>query len=99
MKNLHEWKLEPGAAIALQHKLATQIIRTDELASDIRYIAGVDMAINEESGMARAAVVLLSYPAMEVLERHVYEEPVRMPYIPGLLSVREIPCRLGAFAR
>ena len=48
--------------------------------------------------MARAAVVLLSYPDMEILERHVYEEPVRMPYIPGLLSFREVPCILGAFA-
>ena len=56
------------------------------------------MAINEETDMARAAVVLLFYPAMEVIERHVYEEPVRMPYIPGLLSFREIPCILGAFA-
>ena len=57
------------------------------------------MAINEESGMARAAVVLLSYPELEIVERHVYEEPVRMPYIPGLLSFREIPCILGAFAQ
>jgi deoxyribonuclease V len=57
------------------------------------------MAINEETDMARAAVVLLTYPAMEIIERHVYEEPVRMPYIPGLLSFREVPCILGAFAR
>lgn len=49
--------------------------------------------------MARAAVVLLSYPDLEILERHVYEEPVRMPYIPGLLSFREAPSVLGAFAR
>lgn len=96
---LHEWNLEPEAAVALQRKLAGQVIRSDQLSSDIRFIAGVDMAINEESGMARAAVVLLSYPAMEVLERHVYEEPVRMPYIPGLLSFREVPAILGAFAR
>lgn len=56
------------------------------------------MALNEETNMARAAVVLLSYPTLEIVERHVYEEPVRMPYIPGLLSFREIPCILGAFA-
>src|SRR5881227_21462 len=96
---LHEWNLQPEAAMALQRKLAAKIIRTDQLSSDIRYVAGVDMAINEENEMARAAVVLLSYPDMEILERHVYEEPVRMPYIPGLLSFREIPCILGAFAR
>src|SRR5437879_10538051 len=57
------------------------------------------MAINEQNGMARAAVVLLSFPELEILERHVYEEPVRMEYVPGLLSFREIPCILGAFAR
>jgi deoxyribonuclease V len=95
---LHQWNLQPEAAVALQHKLAANIIRTDQLQGEVRFVAGVDMAINEETTMARAAVVLLSYPAMEVIERHVYEEPVRMPYIPGLLSFREIPCILGAFA-
>src|SRR5437899_12336056 len=96
---LHEWNLQPDAAAALQSKLAARVIRTDQLKGEVRRIAGVDMAINEESGMARAAVVLLSYPALEIQERHVYEEPVRMPYIPGLLSFREAPCVLGAFAR
>jgi len=95
---LHQWNLQPQAAIALQHKLAANIIRTDQLQGEVRFVAGVDMAINEETTLARSAVVLLSYPAMEVIERHVYEEPVRMPYIPGLLSFREIPCILGAFA-
>ena len=98
-KALHEWNLQPGAAMRLQQELASRVIRTDQLGAEIRRIAGVDMAINEESGMARAAVVLLSYPELETLEKHVYEEPVRMPYIPGLLSFREVPCILGAFAR
>ncbi len=95
---LHEWNLSPNAAIALQSQLASRVIRTDQLKGEVRRVAGVDMAINEENGMARAAVVLLSYPELEILERHVYEEPVRMPYIPGLLSFRETPCILGAFA-
>ncbi len=84
--------------MALQRKLAAKIIRTDQLKGEVKLVAGVDMALNEEKNMAHAAVVLLSYPQMEVLERHVYEEPIRMPYIPGLLSFREIPCILGAFA-
>src|SRR5256885_16620587 len=95
---LHEWNLQPEAAMALQRKLAAKIIRTDQLKGEVKLVAGVDMALNEEKNMAHAAVVLLSYPQMEVLERHVYEEPIRMPYIPGLLSFREIPCILGAFA-
>ena len=94
---LHDWVVEPTEAVALQRELAGRIIREDSIEEPVRSIAGVDMAINEESGMARAAVVLLSFPELEIMERHVYEEPVRMPYIPGLLSFRELPCILGAF--
>src|SRR6516165_4257088 len=95
-QQIHEWNLEQDQAKALQRELAKQVIREDRLG-EVRQIAGVDMAINEISGMARAAVVLLSYPELEVVEQHVYEEPVRMPYIPGLLSFRETPCILSAF--
>jgi deoxyribonuclease V len=95
-KPLHEWSLKQDEAKALQRELAKRVVREDRL-DEVSHIAGVDMAINEGNGMARAAVVLLSYPALEVEERHVYEEPVRMPYVPGLLSFRELPCILGAF--
>src|SRR5216684_7386274 len=97
-RQLHAWNLQQSEAIALQRELAKRVVREDRF-DEMHHIAGVDMAINEENGMARAAVVLLTYPALEVVEQHVYEEPVRMPYIPGLLSFRETPCILGAFAR
>jgi len=95
---LHEWNLTPTDAIALQHELAKRLVLEDRVG-EVRFVAGVDMAINEEHEMARAAVVLLSYPDMEIVERHIYEEPVRMPYIPGLLSFREAPCVIGAFRK
>ena len=92
---LHDWELEIGKAKALQKALAKQIILEDRFG-EVRYVAGVDMAINEGNGMARAAVVLFSYPRLEILEKHVYEEPIRMAYVPGLLSFRELPSLLGA---
>ena len=95
---LHEWNLTTEAAIKLQYELAKRIILEDRL-DEVHHIAGVDMAINEENGMAHAAVVLLTYPDLEIKERHIYEEPIRMPYIPGLLSFREAPCVLGAFQK
>ncbi len=95
---LHEWNLSIQEAIALQHQLATRIVLEDQVGA-VHSIAGVDMAINKEREMARAAVVLLSYPALEIVEQHVYEEPIRMPYIPGLLSFREAPSILGAFSK
>jgi deoxyribonuclease V len=92
---LHEWNLSPTDAIALQKELAQRVILEDHVG-DVHYVAGVDMAINENNNMARAAVVLLSYPELEMVERHIYEEPIRMPYVPGLLSFREAPSVLGA---
>ncbi|HLZ58110.1 MAG TPA: deoxyribonuclease V [Ktedonosporobacter sp.] len=98
MTALHAWNLTPQEAIALQLELAKQIIHEDRLG-EVRYVAGVDMAINEDNGMAHAAVVSLTYPDLEVVEKHIYEEPLRMPYVPGLLSFREAPAVLGAFAK
>lgn len=97
---LHAWNLEPVEAIALQRELAQRIVlQDDERLQDVHYIAGVDMAIHEEHNTAQAAVVLLKYPELEIVERHIYEEPIRMPYVPGLLSFREAPSVIGAFDR
>jgi Deoxyinosine 3''endonuclease (endonuclease V) len=97
---LHAWDLTIPAAIALQKELAQRIIlQDDERLQNVQYVAGVDMAIHEEHNTAQAAVVLLKYPEMEIVERHIYEEPIRMPYVPGLLSFREAPSVIGAFDR
>lgn len=92
---LHTWNLEISEAINLQRELATKLVLEDQFG-EIHIVAGVDMAINEGNGMARAAVVLFSFPDLTVLEKHVYEEPLRMAYVPGLLSFRELPALLGA---
>ncbi|MBE3561557.1 MAG: deoxyribonuclease V [Ktedonobacteraceae bacterium] len=97
-RELHAWNLTPEQAIALQKKLAQQIVTEDRLG-EVHHVAGVDMAINKLNEMAHAAVVLLTYPQLEVIEQHIYEEPIRMPYVPGLLSFREAPCVLGAFQK
>jgi deoxyribonuclease V len=94
----HAWNLSGEEARAKQRELAGEIVLEDRF-DEIRFVAGVDMAINENNGMARAAVVLFSFPDLVVLEKHVYEEPLRMDYIPGLLSFREMPSLLGALAQ
>src|SRR6266568_6641413 len=95
---LHNWDLTPQEAIELQKELAQRIMLEDHIG-EVQHVAGVDMAINEEHGTAQAAVVLLSYPQLEIIERHIYEEPLRMEYIPGLLSFREAPSVLGAISQ
>ena len=98
MQISHPWNLSAEAAIALQHELAQHIILEDRVG-EVHYIAGVDMAIHEEHNTAQAAVVLLSFPDLEIVERHTYEESIQMPYVPGLLSFREAPSVLGAMRK
>ncbi|SDK16176.1 deoxyribonuclease V [Billgrantia gudaonensis] len=98
---LHDWNLAPAEAIALQRRLAGRVERADRLA-EVRHIAGVDIGFEESGAITRAAVVVLAWPRgsereWTVVERVVHREPTRMPYVPGLLSFRELPAALGAF--
>lgn len=95
---LHEWNLAPRDAVALQRQLAERVERQDRIES-VRHIAGVDIGFEQGGEVTRAAVVVLAWPSLEVVEQLVHREPTRVPYIPGLLSFRELPAALGAFAR
>ncbi|WP_104202605.1 deoxyribonuclease V [Billgrantia saliphila] len=101
IETLHDWNLNPEQAIALQKRMATRIEREDRL-EPVSHIAGVDIGFEEEGTITRAAVVILAWPGdpqvgLELVEHVVHREPTRMPYIPGLLSFREIPAALAAF--
>lgn len=95
---INAWYSNPQEAIELQKKLAPLIIQEDCLGH-VRFIAGVDMAINEVTNKARGAAVVMSYPELHIVEEHVHEEALHMPYIPGLLSFREAPSIVGAFSK
>jgi len=60
-------------------------------------VGGVDVSV--EGGMARAAVVLLSFPALEPIEVATAEMETAFPYVPGLLAFREGPAALAALER
>jgi deoxyribonuclease V len=95
LKRLHPWDLTPSQATALQRELASQVVRTGA-PKNVHFVAGADVAFPERTrgwtgGVARAAVIVLSYPEFEIVEQHVTETPVAFPYVPGLLSFREVP--------
>jgi deoxyribonuclease V len=95
LTNYHDWDVTPEAAVAIQHSLAEKVVLRP-LAAPPSVVAGVDMSA---SGVARAAVVLLSYPELELLEVARAEKPLSFPYVPGLLSFREGPAILAAFEK
>jgi len=95
---LHRWDVSPSEAIAIQERLRGLIRQEWEpVTPDVRQVAGVDVGIRE--GVARAAVVVLSYPALAPLDVALAEDPVSFPYVPGLLTFREGRVVLEALAR
>ncbi|MFI5273700.1 MAG: deoxyribonuclease V [Ktedonobacterales bacterium] len=90
---MHEWHVTPKEAVAIQRRLAP-LVRTQGIQLDqIGTIAGIDASYTD---MARAAVVVLTFPGLEVVEQAVAVAETPFPYVPGLLSFREIPAVLVA---
>ena len=92
----HPWDLPPADAKALQTHLREQLILKWD-GRPVLTVGGVDVSIPGDE--ARAAVVVLSFPALEPVEAAVASAPLVFPYVPGLLSFREGPAILAAWAR
>lgn len=91
----HSWNLTPTEAIALQNELRQRVELEDRLP-DIRNVAGVDVGFERDGTVTRAAVVVLSFPALQVVEKSLARLSTTFAYVPGLLSFRELPAVLAA---
>ena len=92
---LREWDGDTTAARALQQQLAGKVALTDDFGP-LKLIAGVDVGFEDGGKITRAAVVLLDAETLEPLGQVLARVPTCMPYIPGLLSFRELPAVLQA---
>lgn len=100
--NLHAWNVTPTEAVALQKSLSNQIRYDMPLdLENIRTVAGVDVSVKTDAvtgiPMSHAAVVVLSFPELQVLEVATATMPTPFPYISGLLTFREGPVLVQAF--
>ncbi len=94
----HDWRVTTTRAREIQNELAADVVRVGNVTSP-RLIAGVDVSVNRWARTGTAAVVVLGYPEMEVVETGLVTARVEFPYIPGLLSFREAPLILAAWKK
>lgn len=92
------WDGTPASARILQTALARQVRLDDGFATPLRTIAGFDVGFEDEGATTRAAAVLLDASTLQPLDTQLVRMPTNMPYVPGLLSFRELPALLQALA-
>jgi deoxyribonuclease V len=95
---LHTWDLTPKEAIALQKELAGRVDASRPLRQ-CELIAGADVSYNRFSPIVYAAIVVLRASDLTIVETQDVVGESRFPYIPGLLTFREAPIVLDAFAK
>jgi len=98
-EKLHNWNLSPTEAVALQRELASQVVLQPLDISKIETVAGVDISFNKFSETIYAGIVVLKFPTLEIVETSGIVSETKFPYIPGLLSFREIPALLAAWEK
>ncbi len=92
----HPWDVSPKEAVALQRELAGHV-RFEPLPDDLATAAGVDVSVRDDR--VRAALVVLRLSDFKVVDQATWEGPTAFPYVPGLLSFREMPAVLPALEK
>lgn len=98
---INNWNVTPKEAVEiqkdLQHKI--KIIPLVKKISEIKYIGGADVSMNLFATYGFAGFVTLSFPVLNLVDHAVVKENINFPYIPGLLSFRELPMLLKAWVK
>jgi deoxyribonuclease V len=88
-RTLHSWDVTPREARAIQERLA-HLVHPVWDGRRVRTVAGADVGFPDRS-TALAAVAVMTYPDLEVVETRAVTKRCAFPYVPGLLAFREAP--------
>lgn len=98
VKPLHSWSVTPTEAIALQKQLRERVV-IQPLPDEIKLVAGADISFNKYSEVIYAGIVVLRLPELRVETTAGVITSTKFPYVPGLLSFREVPPLLEAWEK
>lgn len=98
MKPLHSWNVSVEEAIRIQETLRDRIILKNTLLK-VKTIGGGDVAYSKSDNLLFGAIVILSFPKMEILDIVTTKGEIPFPYIPTLLSFREGPILIKTFKK
>lgn len=96
-KNLHPWGVNYKEAVQIQQRLQKELI-LEKPTGRFRLVAGTDVAYDKKSDKLYAGVIIFNLTDMQRVEQATAIGKARFPYIPGLLSFREVPILLKAFS-
>ncbi len=98
LHHAHPWNVTPADARALQERLRGRVSLRDRVGK-IQLVAGVDVGFGDGGKRTRAAVATLEFPSLKPAAEAVATRATSFPYVPGLLSFREIPAIVDALGR
>ena len=98
MRRTYRFDVGYREAVAIQQELRSRVVRTGS-PRPLRLMAGADVSYAKRAETMYAAVVVVEWPSLNVVEEVTAQRPAEFPYIPGLLSFREMPALLAAFEK
>jgi deoxyribonuclease V len=96
--DLHPWDVTYKEAVKIQKDLKDKV-SLKKIDKRIKYVAGLDVSYAKGSNIMWAGVVVLDFPSLNKAEERWAQKKVSFPYIPGLLSFREIPALIDALRK
>ena len=96
---LHGWDLTPAEARELQTRLAKSVNQKARLDTGlVDRVLAVDVSMNRFATWLAAAAVVCDVNERKLVEARTVIQPIRFPYVTGLLAFREIPALLVAIS-
>jgi deoxyribonuclease V len=94
---LHVWNVTPAEAREIQQSLREKVIVQPLAVDSVRTVAGADISFEWRSDIVYAGIVTVRLPDRDVIDQSGVTATAAFPYVPGLLSFREIPPLLEAW--